>query len=94
MTLVGLTKRSGDFLADDDDGQQTNRLLYGNSCRYCIVTLPLAHAARGKVIGRVVVVVIVMDTKITYFDTYAPEQLIGTTNQSNLAKKWLQYASN
>ena len=46
--------------------------------------------ARGKVISRVVViVVVVVSTKIAI-----SKRLISTTNQSYLAKNWLQCASN
>jgi hypothetical protein len=32
--------------------------------------------------------------KSPYLEIYAPERLVITTNQSNLAKNWLQYVSN
>ena len=54
-----------------------------------------ARMRRGKVIGRVVVVVVVVvDTKSLNLDMYAPERVVSTTNMSNLAKNRLQYAQN
>ena len=49
---------------------------------------------RGKVIGRVVVVVVVVDTKSLNLEMYAPERVVSTTNMSNVAKNRLQYAQN
>ena len=54
------------------------------------VIITLCACARGKVISLVVVVVVVVvDTKIA-----KSERVVSTTNMSNLAKNWLQFAQN
>ena len=45
-------------------------------------------------IGRVVVVVVIVDTKSLNLEMYVPERVVSTTNMSNLAKNRLQYAQN
>ena len=50
------------------------------------VLITLLPCSRGKVIGCVVI----MSKKLPYLKTQAPERLVSTTNQSNLAKCCLQ----
>ena len=58
-----------------------------------LLTYYPARMRTGKVIGYVVVVVV--DTKKSpNLGIYAPERVVSTTNMSNLAKNWLQYAQN
>ena len=62
--------------------QQTSAVL---PIEFSIVTL--RACARGKVIGRVIVVVVVSTKlKSSYFEIQASKRLLSTTNQSNSAK--------